>query len=109
MDLIFVKWSKRSKPTIWTILAIALFACVTTGQNKCVSADRMAVLLSQIKSSKDLAPNAQLKDEILALKKDLADGNANKDRRSSKAKTANTDNRALQTDAERRDRLCQIL
>jgi VWFA-related protein len=113
MDSIFAKWSERSKPAIWITIAVIVFTFAATGQDKCVSADRASTLLSEIKSGKDIAPNPELKAEILALKAavihETAQSLANKDRHSGNEKLTNSDKKPVLPIAMRAGRICQIL
>src|SRR3954464_12709650 len=113
MDSIFAKWSERSKLAIWITIAVTVFTFAATGQDKCVSADRASILLSEIKSGKDIAPNPELKAEILALKAAVIDETAqslaNKDRHSGNEKLTNSDKKPVLPIAMRPGRICQIL
>jgi Ca-activated chloride channel family protein len=113
MDSIFAKWSERSKLAIWITIVVTVFTSAATGQDKCVSADRASVLLSEIRSGKDIAPNPELKAEILALKAAVIDETAqslaNKDRHSGNEKLTNSDKKPVLPIAMRPGRICQIL
>jgi len=92
--------------------AFAVLVSVGSAQQMCVSTERIAVLLADIKSGKLQPPNVALKDEIQTMKKDLitqaAKQLAAQTKNSSKDKTK-TD-RAVQTsDADKLNRICQIL
>jgi VWFA-related protein len=95
---------------VWT--ALTGFAFVVHAQDVCVSGERIAVLLADIRSGKVQLPNTALRDEIQGMKKDLVTQAAKqlaaqtKDPSKDKNKT---DKPSQISDADRSKRICQIL
>ena len=52
-------------------IAVTSFVCIADAQDVCVSSERIAILLADVKSEKVQQPNIALKDEIHAMKSAL--------------------------------------
>ena len=95
------------------LLLIIVAATVAMSQEKCVSPNRVAALLSQIKDVGNIRVNEALKAEILGIKREVSTeataSIAEKSRREANSKPAEAPLDLSATAAKRSQRVCQIL
>jgi VWFA-related protein len=116
MDMIFMKGVSCLEHSIRTCLTIFLLLIAATAamsQDKCLSAERVATLLGQIKEASNVQVNEALKAEILAIKKEMSAEAAASVVEKSRASTNNvgigkTEDPSI-TAVKRSERICQIL
>jgi hypothetical protein len=116
MDMIFNKGVSGIEHSMRICLGLILILTAATAansQDKCVSKERIATLLTQIKDVTNVQVNEALKTEILAIKKEMsAEAIASvteKSGRGKNAKASETPVDPAATAAKRTDRICQIL
>lgn len=116
MDMIFTRGVSIIEHSLRVCLAVILILLAATAamsQDKCVSQERVATLLSQIKDVSNVQANEAVKTEILAIKKEMSmeavESVTEKSGRNTGNKAPEKPVESPDTAAKRKDTVCQIL
>jgi len=116
MDMIFTRGVSNIEHSMRICIAVTLILLAATAamsQDKCVSQERVATLLSQIKDVSNVQANEAVKTEILAIKKEMSmeavESVTEKSGRSTGIKAPEKPADTAATAAKRKETVCQIL
>jgi Ca-activated chloride channel family protein len=116
MDMIFTRGVSNIEHSMRICIAVTLLLLAATAamsQDKCITPDRVATLLSQIKDISNVQANDAVKTEILAIKKEMSaeavESVTEKSGRNTGSKAPEKSVDTATAAAKRKETVCQIL